>query len=66
MLFVMTDAIARSEHRRPRKSHRRTIMASKGGVKPSDIKYVAVSHSHPDHIGNVAMFFAVNATGSEG
>jgi N-acyl homoserine lactone hydrolase len=26
------------------------------GVKPWDIKYVAVSHSHPDHIGNVAMF----------
>jgi N-acyl homoserine lactone hydrolase len=26
------------------------------GVKPSDIKYVAVSHSHPDHIGNAAMF----------
>src|SRR5438067_1045161 len=26
------------------------------GVKPSDIKYVAVSHSHPDHIGNVAVF----------
>jgi N-acyl homoserine lactone hydrolase len=26
------------------------------GVKPSDIKYVVVSHSHPDHIGNVAMF----------
>ena len=26
------------------------------GVKPSDIKYVAVSHSHPDHTGNVAMF----------
>ena len=26
------------------------------GVKPSDIKYVAVSHSHPDHIGNIAMF----------
>jgi N-acyl homoserine lactone hydrolase len=26
------------------------------GLKPSDIKYVAVSHSHPDHIGNVAMF----------
>jgi N-acyl homoserine lactone hydrolase len=25
-------------------------------VKPSDVKYVAVSHSHPDHIGNVAMF----------
>ena len=26
------------------------------GVKPADIKYVAVSHSHPDHIGNIAMF----------
>ena len=26
------------------------------GVKPSDIKFVAISHSHPDHIGNVEMF----------
>ena len=26
------------------------------GVNPSDIKYVAVSHSHPDHIGNVTLF----------
>jgi glyoxylase-like metal-dependent hydrolase (beta-lactamase superfamily II) len=26
------------------------------GVKPSDIKYIAVSHTHPDHIGNVEMF----------
>ena len=26
------------------------------GVKPADIKFVAVSHSHPDHIGNVTMF----------
>src|SRR5262249_6022793 len=26
------------------------------GVKPSDIKYVAVSHTHPDHIGNMALF----------
>jgi glyoxylase-like metal-dependent hydrolase (beta-lactamase superfamily II) len=26
------------------------------GVKPSDIKFVAVSHTHPDHIGNVEMF----------
>ncbi|MEO8346990.1 MAG: N-acyl homoserine lactonase family protein [Betaproteobacteria bacterium] len=28
----------------------------KVGVKPADIKYVAVSHSHPDHIGNVELF----------
>jgi N-acyl homoserine lactone hydrolase len=26
------------------------------GVKPSDIKIIAVSHTHPDHIGNVEMF----------
>ena len=26
------------------------------GVKPSDIKFVAVSHSHPDHIGNITLF----------
>jgi N-acyl homoserine lactone hydrolase len=26
------------------------------GLKPADIKYVALSHSHPDHSGNLAMF----------
>ena len=26
------------------------------GVKPAEIKYVAISHSHPDHIGNVELF----------
>jgi N-acyl homoserine lactone hydrolase len=26
------------------------------GVKPTDIKYLAVSHTHPDHIGNVELF----------
>jgi N-acyl homoserine lactone hydrolase len=26
------------------------------GVKPADIKYLAVSHTHPDHIGNVELF----------
>src|SRR3984893_1146710 len=26
------------------------------GVKPSEIKYVAISHTHPDHIGNVELF----------
>jgi glyoxylase-like metal-dependent hydrolase (beta-lactamase superfamily II) len=26
------------------------------GVKPADIKYVAVSHTHGDHVGNVDMF----------
>jgi len=26
------------------------------GVKPSDVKAIAISHTHPDHIGNVEMF----------
>ena len=26
------------------------------GVKPEDIKAMAISHTHPDHIGNVEMF----------
>ena len=26
------------------------------GVNPSDIKAIAVSHTHPDHIGNIEMF----------
>ncbi|MBI3638103.1 MAG: N-acyl homoserine lactonase family protein [Candidatus Rokubacteria bacterium] len=26
------------------------------GVKPDDITYVAVSHTHGDHVGNIAMF----------
>ena len=26
------------------------------GVKPTDIQWVAVSHTHPDHVGNVDMF----------
>ena len=26
------------------------------GVKPGDIKFVAISHTHPDHVGNVELF----------
>jgi glyoxylase-like metal-dependent hydrolase (beta-lactamase superfamily II) len=26
------------------------------GVKPSDVRYVAISHLHPDHVGNVDVF----------
>jgi glyoxylase-like metal-dependent hydrolase (beta-lactamase superfamily II) len=26
------------------------------GLRPSDIRYVGISHSHPDHIGNVELF----------
>jgi N-acyl homoserine lactone hydrolase len=26
------------------------------GVKPSDIRFIGISHTHPDHIGNVELF----------
>jgi glyoxylase-like metal-dependent hydrolase (beta-lactamase superfamily II) len=26
------------------------------GLKPADIKYLGVSHTHPDHVGNVELF----------
>jgi glyoxylase-like metal-dependent hydrolase (beta-lactamase superfamily II) len=26
------------------------------GVRPAEIKYLAISHTHPDHIGNVELF----------
>jgi N-acyl homoserine lactone hydrolase len=29
------------------------------GVKPSDIKFVGISHTHPDHIGNAELFASV-------
>lgn len=29
------------------------------GVKPTDIKFVGISHTHPDHIGNAEMFATV-------
>ena len=40
-------------YRRPR-----TLAAQLGeiGVKPADVTYLAVSHTHGDHVGNVALF----------
>ncbi len=39
--------------------HRTKTLASQLaaiGVKPADIHYIAVSHTHPDHVGNVDLF----------
>ena len=39
-------------------TRRKTLAAQLAeiGVKPSDIRFVAVSHTHGDHVGNVDMF----------
>ena len=39
-----------------RRTNRLAEELEKLGVKPNDVKYVAVSHTHPDHIGNVELF----------
>jgi N-acyl homoserine lactone hydrolase len=61
----LTDAIAdmpngqapsdpRATHwKRPKKL---SAQLDELGVKPADIKAMAVSHTHPDHVGNVEMF----------
>ena len=61
----VTDAIAAMPQGQapadPRMTHwrRPKTLASQldaVGVKPAEIKYLAVSHTHPDHIGNVELF----------
>ena len=61
----VTDAIAAMPNGQapadPRMTHwkRPKTLASQLeqlGVKPSDITFLAVSHTHPDHIGNVELF----------
>jgi N-acyl homoserine lactone hydrolase len=55
----LTDAIFNAPSSEPNAWKRNKSLAGeldKIGVKPSDIKYIAVSHTHPDHIGNVELF----------
>ena len=61
----VTDAIAAmpdgERPKDPRATHwtrPKTLMSQLDqlGIKASEIKFVAVSHSHPDHIGNVSLF----------
>jgi glyoxylase-like metal-dependent hydrolase (beta-lactamase superfamily II) len=54
----MPDGLAPADPRAVRWRRPKTLASQleQLGVKPSDIKYVAVSHTHPDHIGNVEMF----------
>jgi glyoxylase-like metal-dependent hydrolase (beta-lactamase superfamily II) len=60
----VTDAIAampdgqKGENGAPSWHRPKTLISQLDqlGVKPSDIKFMAVSHTHPDHIGNVELF----------
>jgi glyoxylase-like metal-dependent hydrolase (beta-lactamase superfamily II) len=61
----VTDAIAAMPEGQapadPRMTHWRrpkTLAAQLEGLglKPADVNYLAISHSHPDHIGNVGLF----------
>jgi N-acyl homoserine lactone hydrolase len=57
-IAAMPDGQAPSDPRATHWRRPKTLAAQLGelGVQPSDIKYVAVSHTHPDHIGNVELF----------
>ena len=55
----IADAVFAAPSKESNAWHRDTTLVSelaKLGVAPADVKYVAVSHSHPDHIGNVELF----------
>ena len=55
----VTDALFTTPSADPNAWKRTKSLAGeldKLGVKPADVKYVAVSHTHPDHVGNVALF----------
>lgn len=55
---AMPDGLAPAD---PKATHWRkpvTLVSEleRAGVKPADVKFMAVSHTHPDHIGNVEVF----------
>ena len=55
------DAVADKPVTRPRSARPRAPGSSprsspRSGIKPDDIQWVAVSHTHGDHVGNVDMF----------
>jgi N-acyl homoserine lactone hydrolase len=60
----VTDAVAKMPEGRPGQGgsphwfRPKTLAGEieKLGLKPSDIRYLAVSHTHPDHVGNVGLF----------
>jgi glyoxylase-like metal-dependent hydrolase (beta-lactamase superfamily II) len=55
---AMPDGLAPADPRAVHWRRPRTLAAQLDqlGVKPSDLKGMAVSHTHPDHVGNVEQF----------
>lgn len=57
-IAAMPDGQAPADPRAIHWYRPKTLVAELGelGIKPSDIKYLGISHSHPDHTGNVELF----------
>ncbi len=57
-IAVMPDGLAPADPKAVHWRRPKTLAGEldKLGVKPSDIKAIAISHTHPDHVGNVEMF----------
>jgi N-acyl homoserine lactone hydrolase len=55
---AMPDGLppANPRQTRYRRTKTMTSQLEQLGIKPADIKYVAVSHTHQDHVGNLTMF----------
>ena len=55
---AMPEGLAPSDPRMTHWRRPKTLAAQLEavGLKPTDIRFVAVSHTHPDHIGNVELF----------
>src|SRR5713226_9676992 len=57
-IAAMPDGQAPADPRMTRWRRPKTLASQLDalGVKPAEIKYVTISHTHPDHIGNVELF----------
>jgi glyoxylase-like metal-dependent hydrolase (beta-lactamase superfamily II) len=55
---AMPDGLAPAQAGAPHWRRTKTLAGQIAalGVKPADIKYVAISHTHPDHVGNVELY----------
>ncbi|WP_410708285.1 N-acyl homoserine lactonase family protein [Bradyrhizobium sp. BWA-3-5] len=55
---AMPDGLAPADPRAVHWRRPKTLVAQLDqlGVKPSDLKGMAISHTHPDHVGNVELF----------